>query len=497
LKPGGRFAQITPDDPPWVVQFKQTLGSNWYTIKLYDVYVGRTEKERRLTKINDSIVFQIHNHEELLLQVYGTTNKIQKTETKTFAFSYPYHLLSYDYVEHSGINERSLHIEQNTEGAYDVIAQNNGQRLSSKFPGLPYSLKDELELEMWASSASRIKEHTFINHFLQLVGDVPIIGRKKATVRDIREEDIDGGKRTVISVEVSLNGDGAGYMDFDDSGRMRFMTLLDQYQYRIEETRPEPPIGAVDLYVHNMVPITQKIGNPANLKRLYLTLEGRDTKMFESGATQRVAPTENPDQIRVVIDTGEPGAILGQPQATSTTQFTRSVSREFSVRQEIGKMAKEAVGESILTEERIERLVRFVDEYIQDEYTFNSNLHQLIQGKKGDCSEHALLLSALARSLGIPCREVMGLVYLGDWCQGFGLHAWNEVYLDGRWKAVDASIGSSTIFPIYIRFPDDPLKRIQLMNSIHRLKIDIDKTELIDEKITSAPQVPNTATATR
>jgi transglutaminase-like putative cysteine protease len=246
-----------------------------------------------------------------------------------------------------------------------------------------------------------------------------------------------------------------------------------------------------------MVPVTQKLGNPANLKRLYLTLEGRDTELLESGPTQRVTPSDNPNQVRVVIDTDKLDTIPGRPQAKGITEFTRSVSREFSVQQEIGKMAKEAVGESILTEERIERLVKFVDEYIQDQYTFDSNLHQLIQGKKGDCSEHALLLSALARSLGIPCREVMGLVYLGDWCQGFGLHAWNEVLLDGRWKAVDASIGSSTIFPIYIRCPDDPLKRIQLMNSIHRLKIDIDKTELIDEKITSAPQVPNTATATR
>ena len=44
---------------------------------------------------------------------------------------------------------------------------------------------------------------------------------------------------------------------------------------------------------------------------------------------------------------------------------------------------------------------------------------------------------ALARALGIPAREVRGLVDLGDEETAWGGHAWAEVVLDGRWRPVD------------------------------------------------------------
>lgn len=54
----------------------------------------------------------------------------------------------------------------------------------------------------------------------------------------------------------------------------------------------------------------------------------------------------------------------------------------------------------------------------------------------GDCSEHAALLTDLARRAGLHARTVVGLVYgEGD---AFYYHAWNEVYADGRWRLVDA-----------------------------------------------------------
>ena len=47
------------------------------------------------------------------------------------------------------------------------------------------------------------------------------------------------------------------------------------------------------------------------------------------------------------------------------------------------------------------------------------------------------LFIALARAVGIPAREVRGLVYLGDDIQGFGGHVWSEVSIGNSWVAVD------------------------------------------------------------
>jgi hypothetical protein len=58
----------------------------------------------------------------------------------------------------------------------------------------------------------------------------------------------------------------------------------------------------------------------------------------------------------------------------------------------------------------------------------------------GDCTEHAVLLTALARSVGRPARVAVG-VLLADGGQGvaaFG-HAWAEIHDDRAWRRVDAT----------------------------------------------------------
>jgi len=55
----------------------------------------------------------------------------------------------------------------------------------------------------------------------------------------------------------------------------------------------------------------------------------------------------------------------------------------------------------------------------------------------GDCHEHTVLFTALARSLGIPTRMVAGLVYQHG---QFYYHAWPEVWV-GSWLATDPTLG--------------------------------------------------------
>lgn len=59
---------------------------------------------------------------------------------------------------------------------------------------------------------------------------------------------------------------------------------------------------------------------------------------------------------------------------------------------------------------------------------------------EGDCTEHAVLLTALARSVGRPARVVTGiaLVAHGRMPRAFG-HAWSEIHDGGRFVPVDAT----------------------------------------------------------
>lgn len=62
----------------------------------------------------------------------------------------------------------------------------------------------------------------------------------------------------------------------------------------------------------------------------------------------------------------------------------------------------------------------------------------ILKTGRGDCTEYAVLFSALARSAGYPTRIAIGLVIAeseGE-VQAFG-HAWVEVRLDGIWELMD------------------------------------------------------------
>ncbi len=85
------------------------------------------------------------------------------------------------------------------------------------------------------------------------------------------------------------------------------------------------------------------------------------------------------------------------------------------------------------------KLCRWVHNNIYDKNLkigFGSAL-QTLESLEGDCTEHTVLLIALARSVDIPARACMGLVFQRD---AFYYHFWPEVYV-GEWVAMEPTLG--------------------------------------------------------
>ena len=64
----------------------------------------------------------------------------------------------------------------------------------------------------------------------------------------------------------------------------------------------------------------------------------------------------------------------------------------------------------------------------------------ILETGRGDCTEFAVLLAAIARSFGYPARVAVGIVIAdsGDSLQAFG-HAWTELHSSTGWQLVDAT----------------------------------------------------------
>ena len=78
---------------------------------------------------------------------------------------------------------------------------------------------------------------------------------------------------------------------------------------------------------------------------------------------------------------------------------------------------------------------------------------EVIRSRRGDCTEHADLLTTLCRAARIPCRNVAGLMYVADAVPAFAGHAWNEVVLDGVWTPVDATWNQTRVDATHLRYP--------------------------------------------
>ncbi len=102
----------------------------------------------------------------------------------------------------------------------------------------------------------------------------------------------------------------------------------------------------------------------------------------------------------------------------------------------------------------IDELVRFVDTFILGKTRTRGwdIASRVARDREGDCTEHAVLLTALARASGYPARVVTGaaIVVAHGRVGGFG-HAWGEIHQGTTWQRADAALFGSEADIYYVR----------------------------------------------
>ena len=92
---------------------------------------------------------------------------------------------------------------------------------------------------------------------------------------------------------------------------------------------------------------------------------------------------------------------------------------------------------------QLEDLVKYVSAYITDPtYIHGFNIASVVASQRsGDCTEFAVLTTALARSLNLPAKVKIGTVIIENEGEvlAFG-HAWSEVWRNGQWHILDAAL---------------------------------------------------------
>jgi hypothetical protein len=120
--------------------------------------------------------------------------------------------------------------------------------------------------------------------------------------------------------------------------------------------------------------------------------------------------------------------------------------------------AREAVGDASDPWEKARRIERWVFQHVTEK-NFSvpfASAAEVAENRQGDCTEHGVLLAALARVAGIPSRVATGLVY-ADRLGSFGYHMWAELYIAGRWVPLDGTLGLGHASPTHIKLAHSSL----------------------------------------
>lgn len=234
----------------------------------------------------------------------------------------------------------------------------------------------------------------------------------------------------------------------------------------IKSTPFEAPLGLdklqeIDFYELSAITIAQKLQNPRKLSYLELSLDQIPPFLSVNGQ-QRQALTGN--VLTVTKETPPFKASYTVPyrgKKKSLLHFLRPEMLIQSGDQEIVSVAKQIIKETIDPFLAAQMIMGWVFENLERVPTVSiPDAREILSHKKGDCNEHATILTALLRAVGIPARIVVGLVYKDG---TFYYHAWNEAYID-RWISMDATLRQMPVDATHIKLIEGGIeKQIQII----------------------------------
>jgi transglutaminase-like putative cysteine protease len=235
---------------------------------------------------------------------------------------------------------------------------------------------------------------------------------------------------------------------------------------------------------------TERIDEPRDVRRLKLRLEGVELSAADiAGVGQTVSGNviELRDARLLQPGAPDPGArayLAAEPLLESDDPLIRAEA-EAAVKGIEGDRA------------RVERLTRYVNGLLDKKPTVSlPSAREVLRTKVGDCNEHTALFVAMARSLGIPARIAVGLVFMHG---AFYYHAWPEVYTTepngrGLWLPVDPTLNQFPADATHLRLARGGLDRqAAILPLIGRLKMTIVELELApgtDRVIVGRPAQP-------
>jgi Transglutaminase-like superfamily len=204
--------------------------------------------------------------------------------------------------------------------------------------------------------------------------------------------------------------------------------------------------------------ITLKSGDPTQT----IPNDSRQTVQLTTKANETAQEAKTAGPLDAILEVKTAGPLDGQPgPAEVDAQYLKPNVLITSADSRVLALSERATRGAVDPWEKARRINHWVFENIRDK-NFGvafAAANEVARNLSGDCTEHAVLATAMCRAAGIPARVVVGLVYV-ERLKGFGYHMWYEIHANQRWVALDPTFDQSSVDAVHIKIADSSLEGV-------------------------------------
>ena len=371
-----------------------------------------------------------------------------------------------------------------SDGRFDVVSEVGGAKSTRVIDWPQGALLAEgqrlAELRAGLSPGTRFSQLVFQVDSLDAVAVESAIGPRE------RLDLPDGGNAMLSRVDQIIHLPGASTRSqswVDAEGDVRKTTLalmgFDLTMLACSRSCATAPNQGADILVHALAQAPAAISRQELRDGLILSVSARsggDPLQFAQTGEQRVRTTAASGiELRIAPIGAAPANDSEAPPTPADSQPNDWLQSDAP---EIRKLAREGAGDAKTPAARMLALQEYVRRFIRnkDLNVGYASALEVAKHPEGDCTEHAVLLAALGRALGIPTRVVDGLAYTERYAgmdHVFVPHAWAQAWVDGHWQSFDAALPGFDAGHIALSAGDgDPWRFFSGMDTLGRLRID-------------------------
>jgi len=430
-------------DPPFrAEELEQLVGTDWYSVRIFGQPNGYARIETDLLDTPEGPRLRVTEELKVLIRLAGQELEASKSQ-----------ITIYD----EQIRPASIEMVKNELGrASQLSASLEGDELvlrtTSAEPGAPpqtirrIELPDDFASDVLISLLAMRGQLTPGESFTYSVYDpeVDMIDSHSVTVS--AREPLGEVETTVVEARSEQLGINVVSW-IDDEGRLLRQSVPGLMELTLELVSEHEALASIAPFeIANTIEVEHHLPLVRSLQEVRLRVS-RDVGPAAALLVQtprQIVTADGDDALVIVRPETPPVDTLPLPiEGEEFAPFLQPTTQVQSDDPRLVEAAREIVGDETDSWGAAQKLCAWVKRSMHSVSSEPRPITALevLETMRGDCTEHAILLAALGRAVGLPTKLVTGLAYVGG---EFGYHAWTEVYV-GRWVEMDPSWGEMTV----------------------------------------------------